>query len=418
MRLLFVVQRYGHEIAGGAETFCREFATRLTRRGHDVTVVTSQARSYVDWANELPGGTSTIDGVTVHRLPVLHPRPDDAFGPLNARVLHSRMVPSHLQESWMKMQGPLLTTLPAWLTEHGSGFDAIVFYTYLYYSTWAGLPVASAMAPTILHPTAHDEPPLYLAIFEEVFRLPHAFGFLTEEERALVDRRFHVHQPFAVTGIGIEPAPAGDEARFRRTYGVDDPYLLSVGRLDPHKGSEELFDFFTAYKERNPGDLKLVVVGEPVRPLPPHPDVVVTGFVDDATKQDAFAGAMTFVHASYFESFSLVLAEAWSHGLPALVQGHSDVLAGQARRSGGGIPYAGFGEFEAAVDLLTSDAALRRRLGTAGRNYVEHRYDWDHVLGSYERFVAEVVASDPARQTRRRWRPVEVAAGGSAASPA
>ena len=416
MRLLFVVQRYGHEIAGGAETFCREFATRLTTRGHEVSVVTSQARSYVDWANELPGGASTVDGVTVHRLPVLRARPDDAFGPLNSRVLHGRMIPSHLQESWMKMQGPLLTTLPSWLAEHGGGFDAIVFYTYLYYSTWAGLPVASALAPTILHPTAHDEPPLYLPIFDEVFRLPHAFGYLTEEERALVDRRFHAHQPFAVTGIGVDPAPAvsGDAARFRQRYGVEDPYLLSVGRLDPHKGSEELFDFFTAYKSRNPGPLKLVVVGEPVRPLPPHDDVIVTGFVDDATKHEAFAGALSFVHASYFESFSIVLCEAWSHGLPALVQGHSDVLSGQARRSGGGIPYTGFAEFEAAVDLVTSDAALRRRLGDAGRRYVEQRYDWDVVLGTYERFVAQVAASDPAGQTRRRWRPVPL--GGSVAS--
>jgi hypothetical protein len=41
VRLLFVVQRYGPEVFGGAEVFSREFATRMAGRGHDVDVVTS-----------------------------------------------------------------------------------------------------------------------------------------------------------------------------------------------------------------------------------------------------------------------------------------------------------------------------------------------------------------------------------------
>lgn len=319
MNLLFVVQRYGPNIAGGSETFCREFALRLTGRGHLVTVVTSQAASYVDWANEFAPGASTIDGVLVHRLPTSRPRSDLQFGPLNSRVLRSTFVPGHLQESWMEMQGPLLTGLPHWLGERAANYDAVIFFTYLYYSTWIGLPVASAIAPTILHPTAHDEPPLSLAIFDAMFRLPHGFGYLTEEERTLVEDRFRMKRPFAVTGIGIdlEAPTSADPGRFRRRYGVSDPYLLYVGRLDPHKGSLELFDHFTAYKARNDRRLKLVIVGEPVRPLPPHPDIMVTGFVDEQMKHDAFAGAFSFIHPSYFESFSLVLAEGWAHRLPA-----------------------------------------------------------------------------------------------------
>ena len=63
MRLLFVVQRYGHEVAGGAEQHCREFATRLAARGHHVEVATSCARNYQDWANWYPEGQSELDGV-------------------------------------------------------------------------------------------------------------------------------------------------------------------------------------------------------------------------------------------------------------------------------------------------------------------------------------------------------------------
>ena len=38
MRLLYVVQRYGETIAGGAEQHCREMAERMARRGHHVEV--------------------------------------------------------------------------------------------------------------------------------------------------------------------------------------------------------------------------------------------------------------------------------------------------------------------------------------------------------------------------------------------
>ena len=80
----------------------------------------------------------------------------------------------------------------------------------------------------------------------------------------------------------------------------------------------------------------------------------------------------------------MALTESWVHRRPALVQGWCDVLDGQARRSGGGIPYRGFAEFEATLDRLVADPALAERLGVAGRRYVEDTYDWPVVLDRYE----------------------------------
>jgi glycosyltransferase involved in cell wall biosynthesis len=128
----------------------------------------------------------------------------------------------------------------------------------------------------------------------------------------------------------------------------------------------------------------------------------VTGFVDDAVKQSALAGALALVQPSYFESFSMILSEAWAHRKPALVQGHCEVLAGQCRRSGGGIPYRGFAEFEAAVDLLAEDGPLRARLGAAGRRFVEEQYTWDTVLDRYERLVRMARQAEPSRYFRAR----------------
>jgi len=76
--------------------------------------------------------------------------------------------------------------------------------------------------------------------------------------------------------------------------------------------------------------------------------------------------------------------------VPGLVQGRSPVLAGQARRSGGAITYEGFAQFEAAVDLLIDQPALRQRLAAAGRSYVERRYAWPAVLDRYLRLCEQI----------------------------
>ncbi len=62
MRLLYVVQRYGETIAGGAEQHCREMAERMAARGHHVEVATTCAKSYVDWADVYEPGRSTDRG--------------------------------------------------------------------------------------------------------------------------------------------------------------------------------------------------------------------------------------------------------------------------------------------------------------------------------------------------------------------
>ena len=121
MRILFVVQRYGAQVPGGAELAAREFATRLALRGHATEVLTSCAVSYVDWANAYPPGTEELDGVLVHRLEVSEPREDRIFGPMHARVPFGRhRVPPFMQRDWMRVQGPNLPRLTPWLREHAA----------------------------------------------------------------------------------------------------------------------------------------------------------------------------------------------------------------------------------------------------------------------------------------------------------
>jgi glycosyltransferase involved in cell wall biosynthesis len=390
VKLLFVVQRYGGEVAGGAELLCRQFATLLAGRGHEVHVLTSCAVSYVDWANQYQPGDTTLEGVMVHRLPVNLPRDTPTFGVLNNRTVWQGGVrPMVLQRAWMVAQGPLVKDLRRWLTSHARAFDVVIFFTYLYYTTWEGLRTAAGRSATVLHPTAHREPQLELPLFNAMLRLPTAYAYSTTEEADLITARTALRRRGAVIGVGVDLQASGDGKRFRDLVNLGDrPYLLFVGRVVAEKGFFELYDYFLTYKRRRPGPLALVIVGDQLTDPPaPHPDIVFTGFVPEATKRDALDGAVALVQPSYFESFSIILSEAWAQRIPALVQGRCDVLAGQARRSGGAIPYDGYAEFEAATDQLISRPELASHLGIRGRTYVEANYAWDGVLARYERLL-------------------------------
>ena len=398
MKLLYVVQRYGREIPGGAEAACREFATRMGARGHSVEVLTTCALSYADWANVYEPGTTELDGVTVHRLETALARDDRLYEPLYKRVIWGRKPnPLYLQWEWLRSQGPYVPELSIWLEKNSQQFDLVVFFTYLYYTTIQGLETTFGRRPTVLHPTIHDEPAIYLPLFDHAMRLPTAFAFFSPEEAALTIDRFRIRQPSSTIGIGADIEPPPDEMIFRRAFALgDDPYLIYVGRIDPHKGAHELFDFFVTYKKRHPGRLRLVFLGDRVLDVPESPDVIVTGFVDEEMKRSAISGTMLLVQPSYFESFSLVLTEAWAYRKPVLVQGRCAVLNGQVRRAGGGIPYKSYAEFEAALELFEEDESLRRRLGEAGHAYVKDQYAWNRVLDDYEALLDLVSNQAPA----------------------
>ncbi len=274
----------------------------------------------------------------------------------------------------------------------GDRFDCVICFTYLYWTTWAALDTLRGRVPLVLHPTVHDEPPLRLSIFDGEFRAPDAFALSTPEEIDLIRTRFRFDPVGDVVGIGVEVG-AADSARFRATYGLGTkPYLLYVGRIDEGKGALALVDYFMAYKDRHPGDdLVLVLVGDALLEIPPRDDILVTGFVDYQTRDDALAGALALAQPSFFESFSMILTEAFAFGRPALVQGRCEVLTGHARRSNAAIPYSTFAEFECALETLRDDPGLADAMGAAGRVYVEREYTWDIVLARYEALLERTV---------------------------
>ena len=415
MRILYVVQRYGEDIVGGSEAACRQYAEALVRHGYEVEVLTSCAKSYVTWENEYEAGVQNLNGVKVNRLPVMWPRMPERFGPIDRWLMSKAPSPLLFEhQRWAHLMGPDMDGLRTWLLENCARFDVAIFMTYLYTSATCGIPVLAGRLPVVFQPTAHDEPPIKVPLFESIFRLPDAFLFFTPEERDVVRGRFRFEPEGEVVGIGIEPDPPTGEVReFRNSIGIGDaPYLVYVGRLDPMKGVRQLCDYFIQMKKDSNADIKLVLAGEELVDLPRHPDIVITGFLPEATKQAAIKGSLALVQSSYFESFSIVLCEAWVQERPALVQGASTVLRGQAMRSSGAIPYEGYAEFEQSVRMLMEDPILADELGRNGRRYVDSMYAWSEVLRGFDSTIRLAMDNFEARTMKlRRGDEREVAGG-------
>ena len=70
-KILFVVQRYGLEVNGGSEAYCRQIAEKLLD-SYDVSVLTTCAEDYITWENKYSEGTEIINGVTVIRKKVVN----------------------------------------------------------------------------------------------------------------------------------------------------------------------------------------------------------------------------------------------------------------------------------------------------------------------------------------------------------
>ena len=235
-------------------------------RGDEVEVFTSAALDALTWRDELPPGTETVNGVTVHRIASeagrgegFHPLVGACCWPTPPRrarrtasagsTCRARSRPALLQRGGGQRRRrhrllplPLLPDHPRPAPGAGPGHPP------------SGGPRGAGPAPSALRCPVRAVPRL---------RLPHP-------ERAApggraLRRRHHAAgggRPRGRRGrrITAESTPGP------RSGSATRPYLLCIGRVDDKKGTGILWRYFRSYKERHPGDLRLVLVGQIVDP--------------------------------------------------------------------------------------------------------------------------------------------------------
>jgi glycosyltransferase involved in cell wall biosynthesis len=380
VKLAFVVQRYGLTVNGGAELHARYIAERLARHA-TVEVLTTCASDYVTWRNELPAGIEPVNGVSVRRFPVKHERDPLQFGRLSERVFHStHSVSAELE--WLDAEGPTSPALLGYLEKHAADYDYCLFFSYRYWHAFHGCRAAHGRA--ILVPTAERDSTIGLSIFGPIFRGVRAVMYNSPEERTMIQALAGNQQvPSVVVGVGSEVPANPQPARFRQKHNIRGPFAVYVGRIDENKGCKELFEFFGKYLEAGGGVLTLVLMGHSILEIPTHPRIRHLGFVDDADKFDAMAGAELLIMPSYFESLSMVALEAWALGRPVLANAKCDVLKGQCIRSNAGLYYENDVEFVETLRALEHNRWIAGSLGRNGRQFYRDHYDWPVIERKY-----------------------------------
>lgn len=397
MKLLVVVQRYGAAINGGAELHARHLAEHLARFA-DVRVLTTCAKDYITWRNELPPGETELDGIPVERFPVTQEREMLDFARRSRTVFGAEhSVADEL--AWMDSQGPTSPALVNRVRALRHTCDFALFFCARYYQAFYGCRAVPEKA--VLVPTAEREPSMGLAVVGQVFRGVRAVMYNSPEERAMVeDLTGNQSVPGTVVGVGIDVDRRGDPARFRARYGVTGPCLVYVGRVDRNKGCAELFEYFLSLVRTMPAAPTLVLIGAAVMPVPDHPRIRHLGFVSDEEKFDAIAAATALVMPSPFESLSMVVLEAWAQARPVLVNGRCEVLRGQCLRANGGLFYDTREEFAAALCLLLEDTPLATALGRNGQQYCRREYAWPVIERKYQSML-EALSREPAPSPAR-----------------
>ena len=182
-------------------------------------------------------------------------------------------------------------------------------------------------------------------------------------------------------------------------YGLDTPFILFVGTLEPRKNVPGLLRAFG----RLAGDLphKLVLVGpvgwntgaifETLESLDLGDRIVRIGYVASHGELPAFySAADVFVFPTFYEGFGLPVLEALTCGCPVVTSENSSV----PEATGGAAVYADPNESEsiaAGIRQVLEDRALRESLVVRGLEHAR-RFSWDTcadlTLAVYRRVAA------------------------------
>jgi glycosyltransferase involved in cell wall biosynthesis len=204
-------------------------------------------------------------------------------------------------------------------------------------------------------------------------------------------------------------------AAARDRYQLPEKFILAVGAHRPHKNHEVLVRALAAV----PGDVGLVIVGNPDPAFPDRLPGLITGLglesrvklvagVADEWLPAVYRAASVFAFPSLAEGYGLPVLEAMAAGVP-VVMSDIEVMAEVAGPAALMVPPRDVAGWASALTAVLRDAALAGRLTTAG-HAAAAAASWEHGASALISLLSAVAAGRVTRSGPTRLMPIRPAA--------
>ena len=201
-------------------------------------------------------------------------------------------------------------------------------------------------------------------------------------DKEMLKSRYGIDAIYVPDGVDEELLNMPNKAEeFKAKYGINEPFVVYVGRLHRLKGIDVLIKAISIATKEEP-TLTAVIVGpgdqRPYRELAIRlgvgRNVVFTGFVSEEVKISALDASTALVLPSisnYVEAFSLAITEAWARSKPVVASTVGEVPY-RVRHMVNGllVPPRDSKALADAILQLIRDRKLGEKLGAEGRERV------------------------------------------------
>ena len=110
----------------------------------------------------------------------------------------------------------------------------------------------------------------------------------------------------------------------KRKYRLPADYFLCLSTLEPRKNTAGIIEAYLAWQKDTKVNVGLVIAGRKYpeifseTKLTKHPNIHLTGFIDEEDKALLYQHALVFLYPSFYEGFGLPILEAMQCGAPVI----------------------------------------------------------------------------------------------------
>jgi glycosyltransferase involved in cell wall biosynthesis len=231
----------------------------------------------------------------------------------------------------------------------------------------------------------------FMHILRRSLRDAHVIMSVSANTKKDIEKYFGVDpkkSKVALLGVDVKPAKTNDTDKAPKEKLPTKPYIMFVGAGDARRRVDDAVAAFNNLKAAG-RDIQLVLVGENFKSPTDIPntavrnavlgssykkDILTLGYVDDATKQNLYKGAIAYVYPTKYEGFGIPVLEAMLLNCPIIVYKNSSI----PEVGGEHALYAkNWNDIKIQVEYLMDESEKEKKMrAEAARKHAE-QFTWD-----------------------------------------